>query len=135
MNQRTLNQGGSILRMAPFRPGSDEAMEVPLRFVDVGGRPHILYSAADPPAWVSWATTDLVTWRIGEKGVVASARPGDGRASLDRASTSDHHPEGPAQQPLGNCERVWTWIVRRGVLSLRRAQLRALLKWATRSVA
>ena len=85
MNQRTLNQGGSILRIAPFRPGSDEAMEVPLRFVDVGGRPHILYSAADPPVWISWATTDLVTWRIGEKAFVGKARPVDdpGRLQID----------------------------------------------------
>src|SRR2546425_6194664 len=74
MNLRTSTQGGSILRMAPFRPALEEAMEVPLRFVDVGGRPHILYSAANPPLWVSWATTDLVSWRIGEKAFVGKAR-------------------------------------------------------------
>jgi len=68
--------------MAPFRPGSDEAMEVPLRFVDLEGRPHILYSAANPPVWVSWATTDLVRWRIGERAFVGNARCVDDRARL-----------------------------------------------------
>src|SRR5438309_12050501 len=60
-------------------------MQVAHRFDDVGGRPHILYSAANPPLWVSWATTDLVSWRIGEKAFVGTARPVDdpGRLQSD----------------------------------------------------
>ena len=83
MNLQTSRQGGPILRMAPFGQSSDEATEVPLRYLDLDGRPHILYSAANPPLWISWAVTDLVRWRIGERAFVGNARPVDDRAKLE----------------------------------------------------
>lgn len=82
MNLRTSDPQSPILHMAPFKPALEDAMEVPLRFVDLEGRPHILYSAANPPLWVSWATTDLVRWRIGERAFVGKARLIDDSARL-----------------------------------------------------
>jgi len=89
--------------MAPFRAGPDEAVEVPLRFVDLDGRPHILYSAANPPLWVSWAVTDLIRWRIGERAFVGNARRVDDRARLQ----SDIVPE--FNRHFGS-ERVSRWF-------------------------
>src|SRR3989475_2197134 len=72
----------SILRLAPFEFGSTESHEVPLRFVEHRGQPHVLYSGARPPEWISWATNALVRWRIGTKTFVGNASPIDDQAAL-----------------------------------------------------
>src|SRR2546429_2233713 len=73
----------SILRLAPFEFGSFESHEVPLRFVEHRGRPHVLYSAANPPEWISWATNALVRWRIGNETFAGKATPVDDPATLE----------------------------------------------------
>ena len=64
-SQRILGENGSILHLAPLGAGLAGVEEIPLRFVDLGGRAHVLFSADSPPDWVSWATTSHpVQWRI-----------------------------------------------------------------------
>src|SRR5713226_5858064 len=82
MPKRDPRGKGSVLHLAPFMLGLNEAVEVSLRFVELRGRPHILYPAATPPGWISWATTALVRWRIGNKAFVGNASPVDDGATL-----------------------------------------------------
>src|SRR5437016_2950527 len=76
-------EGASILHLAPFDFGSNGSLEVPLRFVELSGRPHVLYSAANPPEWISWATRALVRWRIGDETFVGNGSPVDDPATLE----------------------------------------------------
>jgi len=76
-------EGASILHLAPFDFGSNGPLEVPLRFVELDGRPHVLYSAANPPEWISWATSALVRWRIGDETFVGNGSPVDDPAILE----------------------------------------------------
>src|SRR3989441_179951 len=76
-------EGASILHLAPFDFGSNGSLEVPLRFVELSGRPHVLYSAANPPEWISWATNALVRWRIRNETFVGNAGHVDDPATLE----------------------------------------------------
>ena len=82
MQKSGSQQESSILRLAPFESGSIESHEVPLRFVEHRGQPHVLYSAARPPEWISWATNAFVRWRIGTETFVGNASPIDDQAAL-----------------------------------------------------
>jgi len=73
----------SILRLAPFTSGLDRSSDVPLRFVELHGRPHVLYSAANLPAWISWATEALVRWQIGNETFVGNATAVNDRETLE----------------------------------------------------
>src|SRR2546430_17327204 len=75
-------EGPSILHLAPFDFGSNGSLEVPLRVVGLSGRPHVLYSAANPPEWISWATNALVRWRIGNETFAGKANLVDEPAAL-----------------------------------------------------
>jgi len=72
-----------ILRLAPFGSGLDGSSDVPLRFVEFHGRPHILYSEANPPAWISWASEALVRWQIGNETFVGNATAVKDRQTLE----------------------------------------------------
>ena len=82
MQKRGSHDEASILRLAPFEFGPNGSSEVPFRFVELRGRPHVLYSAANPPAWISWATNALVRWQIGNETFVGNATPVNDRATL-----------------------------------------------------
>ncbi len=57
--------GQGILELIIFDPRRGESKEVPLRFVELHGQPHVLFPARTPPDWVSLATrTSLAWWRI-----------------------------------------------------------------------
>src|SRR5437879_2096447 len=72
---------GSILYLSPLGPQPSRVEDVPLRFIEVHGRPYVLYPAATPPDWVSWATSGLVRWRIGTETFEGHAAAiGDGNA-------------------------------------------------------
>ena len=82
MQKQGSHDEASILRLAPFEFGPNGSSEVPFRFVELRGRPHVLYSAANPPAWISWATNALVRWQIGNETFVGNATPVNDRATL-----------------------------------------------------
>src|SRR5206468_8023779 len=74
MSKLRAGDEGGILHLAPVSLGSSETAEIPLRFIEIQGRPHILYAAEAPPAWISWATAARVRWRIGNQVFVGNAR-------------------------------------------------------------
>ena len=75
---------GGILHLTPVSLSSSETVEIPLRFIEIQGRPHILYAAEAPPAWISWATAARVRWRIGNQAFVGNASPVDDRSTLQQ---------------------------------------------------
>ena len=83
MQKRGSRDEASILRLAPLEVGSNRSSEVPLRFVELRGRPHVLYRAANPPAWIAWATNTLVRWQIGNETFVGNATLVNDRATLE----------------------------------------------------
>ena len=103
-SQRILGEDGSALYLAPLRAGVAGVEEVPLRFVDVGGRAHVLFSAASPPGWVSWATTSSpVQWRIRGATFVGTPEVVDDRTGI--------HEEILAEYRLRfGAERVARWF-------------------------
>ena len=83
MQKRGSRDEASILRLAPLEVGSNRFSEVPLRFVELRGRPYVLYRAANPPAWIAWATNTLVRWQIGNETFVGNATLVNDRATLE----------------------------------------------------
>src|SRR3989442_4088092 len=83
-------EGASILHLAPFDFGSNGSLEVPLRFVELSGRPHVLYSAANPPHWISWATNALVRCRIRNETFVGNAGHFDDPATLENKNFPEY---------------------------------------------
>src|SRR2546427_11204343 len=86
-------EGASILHLAPFDFGSNGSLEVPLRFVGLGGRPHVLDSAANPPEGVSWAANAPVPSRIGNDALRRKAHPVDDPASPEDADFPGEAPQ------------------------------------------
>ena len=83
--QRSLPAGAEILRLALYDLNRTIAREVPLRFVELRGQPHVLYRAATPPEWVSQATgSSLVHWTIGPKEFIGTARAVTDAETLQR---------------------------------------------------
>ncbi len=66
-----------------FDSRSGEPKEVPLRYVEVHGQPHVLFPARTPPGWVSLATSSsLAWWRIEGRMRFGSARLVESTADL-----------------------------------------------------
>src|SRR5437879_8924154 len=103
MPEPGFHDGSSILHLAPFDFGSNGSLEVPLRFVELSGRPHVLYSAANPPEGISWATNALVRWRIGNETFAGKANAVD-----DPATPENEIVPGDAQQ--FGAERPSRWF-------------------------
>src|SRR6266540_3937893 len=67
--------GRGILELIMLDSRRGEPKEVPLRYVEVHGRPHVLFPARTPPEWVSLATSSsLAWWRIEGRVRFGSAR-------------------------------------------------------------
>src|SRR6266571_3943992 len=75
--------GRGILELVMFDSRSGEPKEVPLRYVEVHGQPHVLFPARTPPGWVSLATSSsLAWWRIEGRMRFGSARLVESTADL-----------------------------------------------------
>ena len=75
MDQSNPRSESAVLRLTLFDVERSQARDVPLRFAEVNGRPHVLYSAESPPEWVSQATESaLVHWSVGHRRYVGTAR-------------------------------------------------------------
>ena len=67
---------GEILHLTLYDVGRNQAKEIPLRFVEIGGRPHILYAAKTPPEWVSTARESaFVRWSVGTRQCIGTVNP------------------------------------------------------------
>jgi SAM-dependent methyltransferase len=66
--------GIGVLRLTLYDVRRNQAREVPLRFIEFGGHPHVLFSATAPPDWVS-AVQDsaVVRWMIGHQQFLGAA--------------------------------------------------------------
>ena len=58
----------TILRLVLYDTRRSQTNEIPLRFINLYGRPHVLYPASPSPEWVALATeSGFVRWRIGSQ--------------------------------------------------------------------
>lgn len=71
---RGTGSGRTILRLTLYDVSRSQAREIPLRFEELDGLVHVLYSAKTPPAWVSFATESaIVRWSIGYQQFIGTA--------------------------------------------------------------
>src|SRR5712691_3751978 len=64
---------GAILHLTVL-DALGEPVEVPLRFLELQGRPHVVYSTGTEPKWVSVAlNAPFVRWRIGHDAFIGAA--------------------------------------------------------------
>ena len=76
--QRTRDSESDVLRLTLYDVDRNQAKEVPLRFVEVGGHPRVLYPRNAPPDWVSQATgSTFVRWAVGDREFIGAASATD----------------------------------------------------------
>ena len=86
MNESSLRSESAFLRLTLYDVEHSQARDVPLRFVEVHGHPHVLYSAESPPDWVSQATESaIVHWCVGHRQFVGTASAVKDPVSFDTA--------------------------------------------------
>src|SRR5712692_751781 len=86
MNGSSHRSESAVLRLTLYDVEHSQSSDVPLRFVEVHGHPHILYSARSPPGWVSQATESaIVHWSVRQRQFVGTARPVTDPAELRTA--------------------------------------------------
>ena len=65
----------AVLRLTLYDPQRNQSREVPLRFVEMDGQPHVLYPTRSRPEWVSQvAESALVRWSVGDRQCIGTAR-------------------------------------------------------------
>lgn len=85
MAQRNPGSEGAILRLTLYNVRRNEAKEIPLRFIQLRGQPHVLYPAKAPPEWVSQATeSPFVRWSVGYHQFIGTASAVSDSAELQR---------------------------------------------------
>ncbi len=73
-----------VLQLQTFNPRTGRSREVPLRFVEEGGRFYLLAPREPAPRWVAEATQGLLRWRVGPNAYGGRAEivgPGEDRAA------------------------------------------------------
>jgi ubiquinone/menaquinone biosynthesis C-methylase UbiE len=69
-----LRSESSVLRLALYDVRRNESKEIPLRFIERNGLPHILYSTNPPPEWVAQVSESaLVRWSVGDQTFIGTA--------------------------------------------------------------
>jgi SAM-dependent methyltransferase len=72
-----------VLRLTLYDVRRNQAREIPLRFLEVQGHPHILYRAMAPPEWVSTVQdSTVVRWTIGHRQFIGAATSVDDPTTL-----------------------------------------------------
>jgi SAM-dependent methyltransferase len=73
----------AVLRLTLYDVERNQAKEVPLRFVELHGRPHVLYPIEPRPDWVTQATqADVVRWSVGRREFIGTASEVTDRSEL-----------------------------------------------------
>lgn len=64
----------TILLLDHYDTERSQMEEIPLRFIEIQGHPHVLYPANAPPLWVGLATeSHFVRWRVGSHRFIGTA--------------------------------------------------------------
>ena len=64
----------AVLRLTLYNVRRKQAKEIPHRFLELHGQPHVLYSIESPPDWVSQVTESaLVRWSVGDRQFIGTA--------------------------------------------------------------
>ena len=70
----SLRSESSVLRLTLYDVRRNESKEIPLRFIERNGQPHILYSTDPPPEWVAQVSESaLVRWSVGDQTFIGTA--------------------------------------------------------------
>src|SRR2546421_11568545 len=73
----------AVLRLTLYDPQRNQSREVPLRFVDMDGQPHVLYPTSSRPECVSQvADSVLVRWSVGDRQCIGTPREATDPAAL-----------------------------------------------------
>ncbi len=64
----------AVLHLTLYDVRRNQAKEIPLRFIELKGQPHVLYSIESPPEWVSQVTESaLVRWSVDNRPFIGTA--------------------------------------------------------------
>jgi SAM-dependent methyltransferase len=74
MSDRNPGSESTILRLTLYDVLRNQSKEIPLRFIELHGRPHVLYPAEAPPDWVRQATeSPFVRWSVDGRQFIGTA--------------------------------------------------------------